>query len=276
MSAEWFFLKGQKKCGPFTTAEIKRLAAAGQLSRDDLVWKAGLAGSIRADRVKGLFPTDALEHAEPSEAAELAAKEAGGDDVKTAAVALLGALSLRATKVTHKALVSASHMTSKVQANLQDFQNREPKERLAQLSANTEALTRQLVATGAEKIKQASAKPTGRKRLMMFGGAIAALALFLLLAAGYRSQSTDEGSSPTWGRGASAAAAKKALLEKSEKLDGPFVAVVKDLVDAVETGDQPFSVADSRMYDFGPDSYQFAPETRSAYQRWRAAKIAEE
>lgn len=276
MSSEWFYAKGNEKHGPFSTAEIKRLASAGQLSKHDLVSKSGAADWVRASKVKGLFPEEAPEPPQPPKAAEPEAKEAAAGEVTTAAHALLSALTRRAKRATHKALESASQYTSKAQANLQDFQKQEPKERLAQMSATTETLARQLVATGVEKIKQASVKSTGKKRLMMLGCAGAAIATFLLLAAGYRSQMWDNGRSSTSGRGKAAAAAKKALLETAEKVDGPFIAVVKDIVDAVESGDQPFSVADSRMYDFGPDSYQFAPETRSAYQRWRAAKLAEE
>lgn len=99
----------------------------------------------------------------------------------------------------------------------------------------------------------------------VFGG----LALLALIAA------IGCGGSGRMAGGKSAASAKKELLETAEKIEGPFAAVVKDVVDAVETGDQPFSVADTRMYEFGPDKHQFSRETLSAYQRWRAAKIAE-
>ncbi|MFM8479435.1 MAG: hypothetical protein ACKOEO_26915, partial [Planctomycetaceae bacterium] len=75
--------------------------------------------------------------------------------------------------------------------------------------------------------------------------------------------------------GLSAARAKQQLLQIAEKVEGPFLEVIEDIVDAVETGDQPFSVADNRIYEFRPDKHQFARETIAAYEVWKTAKIRE-
>jgi hypothetical protein len=67
----------------------------------------------------------------------------------------------------------------------------------------------------------------------------------------------------------SPAAAKKHLLDTAKKMDGPFAAVVQDVVDSVESGDAPWSIADERMQDG-----DFTPETMAAYQAWRNAMIS--
>jgi hypothetical protein len=64
-------------------------------------------------------------------------------------------------------------------------------------------------------------------------------------------------------------------METAERIEGPFAEVVKDIVDAVESGDQPWSMADSRINERRPGQHRFAAETVAAYRRWRAAKIAE-
>lgn len=69
---------------------------------------------------------------------------------------------------------------------------------------------------------------------------------------------------------------RKELLDTARRMDGDFVEVVADIVDAVETGDQPWSVADKRMYEFRPGYHQFSSETIAAYERWKAARISAE
>ncbi len=41
MASEWFYRKGSEKLGPFSAADMRRLAASGDISRDNLVWKTG-------------------------------------------------------------------------------------------------------------------------------------------------------------------------------------------------------------------------------------------
>lgn len=57
---EWFWIKDGQKCGPVDAAGIRRMAQTGQLDPTDLIWREGLADSIPASRIKGLFPESPL------------------------------------------------------------------------------------------------------------------------------------------------------------------------------------------------------------------------
>lgn len=52
---QWFYAKDNQKCGPVDTAELKRLAANGELTPGDLIWKDGLKDWVPASKGKGLF-----------------------------------------------------------------------------------------------------------------------------------------------------------------------------------------------------------------------------
>ena len=57
MPAKWYFSrKGQTVSGPCTQAELKRLAARGHLTPDDMVGKNRVVRLVKASSVKGLFP----------------------------------------------------------------------------------------------------------------------------------------------------------------------------------------------------------------------------
>ena len=56
MGDEWRFSRNGKQGGPVSLGELKRMAAAGQLSPNDQLWKQGMPKWIRADSVEGLFP----------------------------------------------------------------------------------------------------------------------------------------------------------------------------------------------------------------------------
>jgi hypothetical protein len=68
MADEWFYARKGKEFGPFTTAQLKRLGAAGQVRPTDLVWKTGMAKRVPARAVKGLCP-EATSTAKPQAAA---------------------------------------------------------------------------------------------------------------------------------------------------------------------------------------------------------------
>jgi hypothetical protein len=55
---EWFYAKGDKHTGPVNSTELKRLATAGELKPDDLVWREGMADWTIARNVRGLFEED--------------------------------------------------------------------------------------------------------------------------------------------------------------------------------------------------------------------------
>lgn len=55
----WYYAKNDQRFGPVEEAELHRLAAAGQLSPTDLVWRQDLPDWKRAGEVEGLFPAAA-------------------------------------------------------------------------------------------------------------------------------------------------------------------------------------------------------------------------
>lgn len=58
MATQWKYKHGNQELGPVTSAQLKKLATAGKLAPDDLVWKEGLSDWVAARRVKGLFDAD--------------------------------------------------------------------------------------------------------------------------------------------------------------------------------------------------------------------------
>ena len=52
----WYYARGGQQQGPVTDADLRRLAAAGELSPGDLVWQPGMAQWTPAARVPGLLP----------------------------------------------------------------------------------------------------------------------------------------------------------------------------------------------------------------------------
>jgi hypothetical protein len=56
MPTEWFYtVNGQQAPAPATAAQLKQMAAAGQLQPTDLVWQEGMANWAPASTIKGLF-----------------------------------------------------------------------------------------------------------------------------------------------------------------------------------------------------------------------------
>ena len=56
---DWYFARGNKQMGPVSAAELKRLATAGELRPEDLVWREGLTEWALARSVRGLFEDEA-------------------------------------------------------------------------------------------------------------------------------------------------------------------------------------------------------------------------
>lgn len=57
MATEWFVKRNDKKLGPFSNKDLRRLAVAGKLAAEDLVWKEGLSDWVSASRIESLFDT---------------------------------------------------------------------------------------------------------------------------------------------------------------------------------------------------------------------------
>lgn len=69
---EWYYARGNKQMGPVSAVELKRLAAAGEIQSDSLVWREGLTEWTAARNVRGLFEDEAkpaaVEEPEPKPA----------------------------------------------------------------------------------------------------------------------------------------------------------------------------------------------------------------
>ena len=82
MTAEWHYARGKEKVGPVTAAQLKQLVRSGELTRNDMVWKEGMAKWTPAGQVKGLFDDapSPVRNAAPPPLPE-AATEAGTEAV---------------------------------------------------------------------------------------------------------------------------------------------------------------------------------------------------
>jgi hypothetical protein len=57
MPSHWFYWRdGDTTWGPFTSQQMKQLAATGELLPTDRVRRQGKEKAVRASRIKGLFP----------------------------------------------------------------------------------------------------------------------------------------------------------------------------------------------------------------------------
>ena len=53
---EWYYTQNGQRLGPIKSDRLKAMAASGGLSSDDLVWKQGMDGWVKASQIKGLMP----------------------------------------------------------------------------------------------------------------------------------------------------------------------------------------------------------------------------
>jgi hypothetical protein len=56
VASQWWYTSGDVRKGPVSSEQLKGLAASGELSPSDLVWKESLQGWTPARKVKDLFP----------------------------------------------------------------------------------------------------------------------------------------------------------------------------------------------------------------------------
>lgn len=59
MASQWFYTRGGQRLGPVVSDTLRQMAAAGQLSPNDLVWKEGMSQWVEARVVEGLFAAPA-------------------------------------------------------------------------------------------------------------------------------------------------------------------------------------------------------------------------
>jgi hypothetical protein len=54
----WYYARGEVEKGPFSTSQIKALAAAGKIRPDDFVWKEGMDSWVPASEISEIYPED--------------------------------------------------------------------------------------------------------------------------------------------------------------------------------------------------------------------------
>jgi hypothetical protein len=69
VAIEWFIKQGEQEKGPLTSADIRKLAAAGELQPGDLVRKSDMTKWAKATAIKGLFPNEDAPAPAPTHAA---------------------------------------------------------------------------------------------------------------------------------------------------------------------------------------------------------------
>jgi hypothetical protein len=69
MTIHYLVARGETRYGPFSAAELRALAASGQLRPTDSVWQQGTQLRVPAARVKGLFSAPPAEAPPAEEAA---------------------------------------------------------------------------------------------------------------------------------------------------------------------------------------------------------------
>jgi len=74
VSQEWYYSVDGDRQGPIGGAELKKLAEAGTLKPNDLVWRDGMADWVQAKSIKGLFGAAAASGSKSGEQAAARAK----------------------------------------------------------------------------------------------------------------------------------------------------------------------------------------------------------
>jgi hypothetical protein len=70
---DWYYARDNKQSGPVSGADLKRIALAGDVAPDDLVWREGMAEWTLARNVRGLFDNEPAPVAVGDNAVESAA-----------------------------------------------------------------------------------------------------------------------------------------------------------------------------------------------------------
>jgi uncharacterized RDD family membrane protein YckC len=66
MAGEWHVGRNGQQTGPFTAQQLRQMAASGQLSPTDLLWKDGMPNWVPGSSVKGLFAEPVASGPPPS------------------------------------------------------------------------------------------------------------------------------------------------------------------------------------------------------------------
>lgn len=66
MADEWFLIRNGRREGPLSAAELRRRAAAGDITASNFVWRQGLKQPVSCARVQGLLPESAAVSPAPA------------------------------------------------------------------------------------------------------------------------------------------------------------------------------------------------------------------
>ena len=76
MAGQWYVARNRKKDGPYSTAQLRQMAAEGQLLPADMVLEDGTAQWVPAAQVEAIFPAAGITPAPPPLPAAVAAETA--------------------------------------------------------------------------------------------------------------------------------------------------------------------------------------------------------
>lgn len=66
MASQWHVGRGGQSTGPYSTEQLREMAATGRISPGDLVWKEGMAEWADCATVQGLFPATRTAESSPA------------------------------------------------------------------------------------------------------------------------------------------------------------------------------------------------------------------
>jgi hypothetical protein len=77
MADNWYVGRNGQRSGPFTTPQVRQMAASGELKPSEMVWKEGMANWVAASTIKEFF-TNAPSAVNPYAAPDTAISDGGG------------------------------------------------------------------------------------------------------------------------------------------------------------------------------------------------------
>jgi len=94
--AIWYYSRGDEQLGPVTAAQLRQLAAGGEISATDLVWKDGMEDWASASKIEGLFASTPPSQTAPISADPLPITPAVPSPVSSRVKKPMGALNVAA------------------------------------------------------------------------------------------------------------------------------------------------------------------------------------
>jgi hypothetical protein len=264
----WYYAKANTRYGPLTGPELRQLANSGKLLSEDLVWKNGMADWQPAHTMPGLLPQQSAQRP----------RTAGVSLVIPQLQTIASKICGRCRWIWQESLLFCIRVSAWLLSTSRTFGSAGGQSVVAAANGPIQLCDITKSASNERAAGIGGALLLGRIMhvilVMILAGKI--LGVFIDFSG---SENAAKHKTRFAGKNRSAAMtadeAREHLLDVAEKVEGPFLEIIEDIVYAVEMGEQPFSVADNRIYDFRMDSHRFARETIAAYEVWKAAKINE-